>query len=436
MIGACLARLKAEVNKPEEVPLDETLWKSHIALNEKNTPWFFRLANLHYNRSPPHNSSSSGDSRPKLKPKSLSDQCSPLSPETAPAQILHRTLTLDEQEIDNFTWLQDRDVGNGDLLVIRVGREGKVDKPLVLLDCTVNRNTAQYSDMVIPHAGVDVGLLRNGIGVIYLLREHYALFSSDLQFCAILPLEPRVYQGQRLKSNKSSIFEPLEELLDIEGLYRIYYLECISHKDHKKPLMIKAGDEEHNTKSYEEDCDKITSNEKLNTGNRHDGSRDDIGGKKEKEERQNEEEDEKDNDYYEPTDDEDEYHIQAKWDDHIEDIQKAWNRHNWPDEKKQIRTFARIALRLQQARKKAYNLKDGEIYPYQAGDIPIDWMTPVKDFGESFFRVERMDKQSSLNKTPADSQSYKDSNSDQTLESSSHDRTNGFKDLRSKYFGF
>ena len=349
---------------------------------------------------------------------------------------MHRTLTLDEQQTDDFTWIQDRDVGHGDLLVIRVGREGKIDNPLVLLDCTINQNTAQYSDMVISHADVDVGLLRNGIGVIYLLQEHYSFFSSDLQFYAILPLEPQVYQGQRQQSNKSSIFAPLEELLDIEGLYRIYYLECILHEDYKKPLMIKASDGEYNTKSYEGGCDKITSNDKVSTGNGHDGSRDDVGRKKENEERQNEEEDEKDNDDDKLTNDEGEYHIQAKWTEHIEDFQEAWKRHNWPDGKSQIRTFARIALRLQQARKKAYNLKDDEIYPYQAGDIPIDWITPVKDFGESVFRVERTDKQSSFNKTPADSQSYKDSDSEQTLRGSGHDRTKGFKDLRSKYFRF
>ena len=176
---------------------------------------------------------------------------------------MHRTLTLNEQQIDDFTWLQDNDPGDGDLLVIRVGREGRIDKPFVLLDCTINQNTARYSDMVLSHAGIDIGLIKDGVGVIYLIQEHCGLFTSDHQLCAILPLEPKVYESQRQKSNESSIFEPLGDLLDFESLYRIYDLECNSHEDCRKPRMKEpsdeAGDEEYNTKSHEGGCDKSTS---------------------------------------------------------------------------------------------------------------------------------------------------------------------------------
>ena len=470
MIGASLARLKARVDEHGEVPLEKTLWKSHITLNKKNTPWFFHPANLPpRKRSPPHNSSwnssprtrspphkpsSSGDSRPKLKPKSLSDQCSPWSPETAPEQILHRTLTLNEQQIDDFTWLQDIDPGSGDLLVVRIGREGKIDKPLVLLDSTMNQNTAQYSDKVLAHADVDIGLIGDGEGVIYLLQKHRGLFSSDHQFCAILPLEPKVYERRRQKSNKFSIFEPLEQLLDLEGLYRIYDLECSSHVDRKNPQMKdssnEVGDEKHYTKSYDRSCDKSTSEDKASRGNGHDDSSDDIGEEKDKEKWQKEEEDGKDenddddddnddddnnDDDDEPITDEDELNIQEKWNQHLEDVQKAWKRHKWPDEISQIRTFARVGLRLQLARKKAYNVKYGELYR-QVGEVPIDWMMPVKDFGESFLRVEMTEKRSSFNTKSTDDQSSEDSDTKQTLGDCGDKGKKGVKDLGHKLMSF
>ena len=372
MIGACLARLKAQVDKHDEVPLEETLWKSHIPLNKEKTPWFFHLANLpHHDRNQPHNSSSSGDSRPKLKFKSLSDQCSPLSPETAPNQILHRRPTFNAQLINAFTWLQDSDPGHGDLLIIRIGREGEIDKPLVLLDSTTNNNSAQYSAKVLSHAGVDVGLIKGKRGV-YLLRNHPDFFSSNHQFCAILPLEPKADQDQRQKSNKSSIFEPLEKLFDLDGLYRIY---------------DQASDEEHNAESYQGSDNNDTSDDEADTS-----SDDDVSGDYEEEEEEEEEEMEHEvniDDNVEPTTDDYELDIPQKQ--CFENLHNTWERHEWPDEKREIhQTFARVAIRLDLARQEAYNVKDGNMYS-QGDELPIDWMTPVKLFGKSFSLVGSAD---------------------------------------------
>ena len=354
---------------------------------------------------------------------------------------MQRTLTLNERQIDDFTWLEDIDPGYGDLLVVRIGREGKIDKPFVLLDCTINQNTARYSDMVLSHAGVDIGLIKGRRGGIHLFQKHCGLFSSDHQFCAILPLQPKEYEYQRQRSNKSSIFEPLEELFDLEGLYRIFDLECVSRDDCKKPQMKdpsnEASDEEKNIKSYQEGCDKSTSNDKANTGNGHDNSSDGVGREKEKGEGQKEEEDESDNDGEDDDDDEpdtaeDEFDIQEKWNQLLDDIQKAWKCHKWPDEKRQIRTFARIAVRLQQAQKKAYNVEDGKIYRHQVGEVPRDWMTLVKEFGESFFHVKRTEKRSSFSKESADDQSINNSDAEQTLGGSGDEGTKGFTHSGSK----
>ena len=467
MIGACLARLKAAVDTLEEVPLEETLWKSHITLNEKNTPWFFHLANLPLRKgSPPHNSSSSGDSRPKLKPKSLSDQFSPWSPDTAPVQILHRNLTLDEQQIDDHTWFQDKDPGHGDLLAIRIGREGKIDKPLVLLDSGINDNTAQYSDKVLSHAGVDVLLLKEGEGHSCLFQKHRGPFSSNHQFCAILPLEPKAYEGQRQNGSRPSIFEPLEELLDLESFFRIYDLERISHADRGRPQVEdrsnEESDEEHNAENHRGSCDEDTSNEETDTGSENDSIGDffdeeaEEGEEEEVDEEDIDEEDiddadaeenlddedanaeadddidDDDDDDDEPTTDKDELNIPENLDQRLENVHKAWNRHKWPNEKRQIITFARVGLRLQSARKKACNVKDCDNC-FEVGEVPVDWMTPVEGFGKPFLRVIGREKRSSLNSKSADGQSYKDFDTGQTL-GDSHDKgKKAVKGLGSKF---
>ena len=488
MIGACLARLKAQVDTHEELPLEETLWKSHITLNEKNTPWFFHLANLPLRkRSPPHDSSSSGDRRPKLKPKSLSDPCFPSPPDTAPKQILHRTLTLDEQQIDNFTWLQVRDPGHGDILAIRIGREGKVDKPLVLLDSAINYNTAQYSNKALSHAGVDVVLIKEGERLSYLLQKGRSLFSSSHQFCAILPLEPKAYEGQRQNGSRASIFEPLEELLDLESFYRIYDLECSSRANHKRPQVEDRSngesDEEHNAESHRGSCDEDTSDEEADTHSEYNSIGDFF--EEEAEEGEEDEVDEKDvddedadadtdndaddddadddtnnddadsdadnddddddnddnddnndnnddNDDDEPTTDKDEINIPGKLDQRLENLRKAWNRHKWPNEKRQIITFARVACRVQFAHQEAYNVKNGDFYR-QVGEGPTDWKTPVESFGKSFLCVTRTERRSSLNSKSADDQSYKDFDTEQTP-GGSHDKgKKAVKGLGSKF---
>ena len=459
MIGTCLARLKAEVDTREEVPLEETLWKSHITLNEKNTPWFFHLANLPLpKRSPPHNSSSSGDRRPKLNPKSLSDPCFPSSPDTAPEQILHRTLTLDEQQIDDFTWLQVRDPGHGDILAIRIGREGKVDKPLVLLDSAINNNTAQYSDKVLSHAGVDVVLIKEGERLSYLLQKN---FSSNHQFCAILPLEPKAYEGQRQNGSRASIFEPLEELLDLESFYRIYDLECSSHANRKRPQVEdrsnEESDEEHNAENHRGSCDEDTSDEEADTGSEYDS----IGDFSEEEAEEGEEEEvdeedvddedadadtddddagddanddnnDDDDDDNELTTNKDELNIPEKLNQRLENLHEAWNRHKWPNEKRQIITFARVAFRVQFAHQKAYNVKNGDFYR-QVGEGPTDWMTPVEGFGKSFLRVIRIEKRSSLNNKSADDQSHEDFDTGKTLGGSRDKGKKAVKGLGSKF---
>ena len=115
----------------------------------------------------------------------------------------------------------------------------------------------------------------------------------------------------------------------------------------------------------------------------------------------------------EPTTDKDELNIPEKLDQRLENVHRAWKSHKWPNEKSKILTFARVAFRLQSARIKAYNVKDGEMYS-QGDEVPIDWMTPVKGFGKSFLLVKRKQRWSSISKS-ADDQSYKSFDMEQTV---------------------
>ena len=447
MIAACLARLKAQVDRRAEVPLKETLWQSHIPLNKETTPWFFHPADLaRHRKSQAHNSSLSVDSRPKLKPKSFSDQHSPGSPETAPNQILHRRPTLDEQQIDDFTWLRDRDPGVSDLLVIRIGREGKIDKPLVLLDCTDSSSSwAAYFGKTLSHAGVDVGPIK-GPGGVYLLRKYRGFFSSDHQFCAIMPLEPRLYQAQRRKPNESTIFGPLEKLLDLDGFYRIYGHECNSHLDRKRPQMKEHLHEVSDEEEMEGEQDEDEEEEEEEEGEEDDDEEEEEEweeGEEEGEEEEDEEEEDEveedegnidDNDV-QPTTDKDEPNIAERLGQYLENVHRAWERHKWPDEKRQILTFARVALRLQSARIKAYNVKDGGLYS-QGDELPSDWITPVKGFGKSFLLVERTERRRSSISESADDQSYKGFDMEQTLVGSGDEEEKAARKLRYNFKSF
>jgi len=411
MIGACLARLKAPTDELDEVPLEETLWKSHIVLNEETTPWFFHQANYPPGKKTQPRNVSTGNDRPKLKPKSLSDPCSPWLSETAPNQILHRRPTLNEQQIDDFTWLQDGDTGNGDLLVVRLGREGKIDKPLILLEYSNSDHSPRYSGKLPSHAGVDVGLMW-GEGGVHLLRQQREFFSSDHQFCAILPLKPKVYQGQRRKPRESSIFEPLEELLDLDGFYRIYDLEYTSDGDRRRPQVEDhsdiAIDDEDNAESDQGTYNEVTSDDEADIRSDADGSSDDV------EEEEEEEGESTVNDHEESTSDEDELDTPEKSHQRLDSVHTAWKNHHWPKSAAQGKAFARIAIRLDLAKTIAYKVKD--IKMYSGGEkLPIDWMTPVKGFGKSYLRVQKTEKRDSPTSESSDNQLYEGSDPDQTL---------------------
>ena len=197
-IGACLEHIKADIGHCKRVSLERTLWGSHIALNRKNTPWFFFETTL-----------------PRYK-----ESQSSVSVSAENNLVLRRRPTLNQKLIENYTWIQDRDPGTGHLLVIRVERSGKIAaKPLVLLR-DMKRNTQKTPFL----PGVDVGYFKTGsagINVIIRHRRHYWSRETH-QFYAILPVKPKAYFAQFNESSHSAFFAPIEEELDLDDFYRTF----------------------------------------------------------------------------------------------------------------------------------------------------------------------------------------------------------------------
>jgi hypothetical protein len=61
-MGACLTHIEAEINNHDKVPLEETPWKYHIALNQQETPFFFQATSSHFTNSQPHNAAAADGS--------------------------------------------------------------------------------------------------------------------------------------------------------------------------------------------------------------------------------------------------------------------------------------------------------------------------------------------------------------------------------------
>lgn len=240
-IGACLSRLQAMKADALPVRLEDTLWKSQIALSMANTPWFFLQRRSH------EASSACRSINGKLEVPLIdrpfgrrsSDQpvsgneASPASRQSSRRRNQRNRTSVGEHyvipEIESYNWILDRDPGHGDLLLIRIDSHGKRRRPIVFFDSTsrtVNWDDPDFNDIladeiqrhnsdVLPGFTVDKKgrnyLWNCGPGKTHLIR-------SDTQFCAILPLNVKVYNRQRPMPEESQLFEPLESLLGVPVL--------------------------------------------------------------------------------------------------------------------------------------------------------------------------------------------------------------------------
>ena len=246
---------------------------------------------------------------------------------------------------------------------------------------------------------------------------------------------PATYRGQRRKPKKSSIFGLLEKLLDLDGLYRLYELECSSCGDCRRLQVNNRSNEtrdgEDSAENYGGSCDEDLSDDEEDIRSDDGGGSDYVEEEEEEEEEHDkghgddeEEEEEDDDDVGDGGDDDgrdndgrDDYDANdrsRKRYQLIENVHKCWRRHKWPKEKDRILEFARIALRLDSATTIAYEVKESSVVG-RSEELPVSLMTPVREFGKSFLLVERTEKRSSLFSESLDNQSYVNSDTERTL---------------------
>ena len=261
--------------------------------------------------------------------------------------------------------------------------------------------------------GIDVELLDDS-GGIYLVQDYPSLFSSKHQFCAILPLDAGAYQKLRRSSKRSSIFGALEKLLDLDSLYHTIGRECIpqmtvdldeesgeadeseSQRGNRAEDETSSGETEDQGTDYVEESDHDVEERGEEEGEPEE-EEEEVEEEKEEEEEEGEEDDDDDGDEKAETD------LSEQWDRYLELFHTAWKHHKWPSGMRQSRIFDQIALRMDNPAKfkihKKTDLdkicKKTDVDSICAGqnDLPIDCMTPVREFRKSFMLIERREEQ-------------------------------------------
>ena len=243
IIAACLRQLEAMRNAEDPLPrLEDTFKKRHIAVNATNMPWLFQKhrtsrakSDLHFpndrlevpitTRSPARRSSDT----------TLSQGHTVLTLRTSSSQEHRRSSTpIGDRcafpEIDSYYWLLDRDPGKGDLLLIRINKNGTRRKPLVIfdsldgsIDWDDDRFRLIFKDEVVRcHSDVTAKFTIDRKKRHYLwncTRSKSPSFKCGIQFCAILPLNHKEDRRQRtMPSKKNVLFEPLESSLNVSSL--------------------------------------------------------------------------------------------------------------------------------------------------------------------------------------------------------------------------
>jgi hypothetical protein len=130
-------------------------------------------------------------------------------------------------ELHDYIWIQDRDPGNTNLLVLNISKEGTITCPIVAFD-SHHWQDKEFCQLV-PHesyrwhSSVDTRFLSDKYQKHYLRKlilEHLICPSdSGIQLCAILPLDKAQYQKSLRKiSEDDDVFRPIEDLLNIPDL--------------------------------------------------------------------------------------------------------------------------------------------------------------------------------------------------------------------------
>ncbi len=353
-IGACLSRLQAIKANALPVRLEDTLWKSQIAINVANTPWFFHQWRPHEASSACR--SSNGNLDIPLADSPFGHRSSDQSRSCGPRQSsrrrnLRNTTPIGEHyiipEIESYNWILDRDPGEGDLLLIRINGDGKRQRPVVFFKLA--RGSSAWNDRkiisiladekqrhnsdVLPRFKVD----KKGRDYLWnCCAAEYRHIRSDTQFCAILPLKLEDYERQRLKPDESQLFEPLETLLGIPVLLaeidRAYeqWCSCNCPWNDYSPDMIQCSNAKCNLGWYHMKCVGLDEDDDLEHWlcdtccDIPDHECTVINSRE-----------------YDDTVEASSYRVQR-----TRTLRRAWNKHAWPKADEVLRKYQKVALNL------------------------------------------------------------------------------------------
>ena len=282
IVCTCLRRLDELRQGRPPAPLEHTIWDSQIEINEANTPWLFYRRNadeatfnderaagvgttLDVYSSPPSEAQrpsidqSGSPSRKPTKAKRLNGQATKISIPVIPAS-------------EEYNWLLDRSICKKDHVVIRIDRQGRRLRPLILFDDTEwqIKNTHDSKCMKI----LEQERLRYtpdvGTGFTCDERSRKYLWScspntlghiyEDTQFCAMIPLNRKAYCKQPVRSVEQQLFEPIEALLHVGVLLANFeaaakrWCHCERLQNGYEPNMIQCGNAGCHLQWYHKQC--------------------------------------------------------------------------------------------------------------------------------------------------------------------------------------
>jgi hypothetical protein len=232
--GAGIRRFEAELGNELPPQWQETLLVHQIEINKETFSWLFpeapgaQLQLSSRCTTTRHESQDLVSRGPNGSPSPQSSQLL-RGIEQLSLTSIERDYIIPER--DYFIWLLDRDPYDGDLLIVRIDREGSILRPLVVFDSEKSdwewrdfRNVITEERERIPDVMLtDFRVPQDGGSYIKncVARSPRYFREPQTQFCAIIPLGQRAYDRQRgPDSLEDTAFGRLESFLGLPRLIR------------------------------------------------------------------------------------------------------------------------------------------------------------------------------------------------------------------------
>ena len=282
IVCTCLRRLDELRQGRPPAPLEHTIWDSQITINEVNTPWLFYRRNadeatFNDERAASIGTPLDGYISPSSKAQRPSiDQSGSPSRKSTNAKRLNGQTTKKSIPVipasEEYNWLLDRSICKKDHVVIRIDRQGRRLRPLILFDDTdwqikITHNSKRMKILeqerlrYTPDVGTGFtcdersrkylwSCSPNTLGHIY----------EDTQFCAIIPLNRKAYCKQPVRSVEQQLFEPIEALLHVGVLLANFeaaakrWCHCERLVNGYEPNMIQCGNAGCRLQWYHKQC--------------------------------------------------------------------------------------------------------------------------------------------------------------------------------------